>query len=190
MEINETMVSMFTGRGDGQYRELCPSCSYRRKPANQKEKVLSVRVEYPDVQWNCHHCGEQGGANLEPKREKVVKFVPPKSTSITNRASDYLRNRGLSDETIASGRVMSAIKYFPKLGEERLGVGFPYVEAGTDSVYAVKFRSVEDEEAQGKGLTQEGAARSFYGIERVKIGEPIVICEGEVDCLSVREAGI
>ena len=190
MQINETMVGMFAGRADGQYRDTCPSCSHRRKPVNQKEKVLSVRVEYPDVKWNCHHCGEQGGANLEPKREKVVKFVPPKSSSITTRASDYLRNRGLSDETIASGRVMSAIKYFPKLGEERLGVGFPYVEAGTDSVYAVKFRTVEDEEAQGKGLTQEGAARSFYGIERVKIGEPIVVCEGEVDCLSVREAGI
>ena len=95
MEINETMLSMFTRRGDGQYRELCPSCSYRRKPANQKEKVLSVRVEYPDVQWNCHHCGEQGGANLEPKREKVVKFVPPKSTSITNRASVACRMKRL-----------------------------------------------------------------------------------------------
>jgi len=184
-DFNEIMRSRFDGKPDGQYRETCPACSYRRKPIHQREKVLSINVEWPDVRWNCHHCGEKGGINIRPKESKVVKFVPTKVVSLSNQASDYLKERGLSEDTIASGRVMSAKKYIPKAGREILCAGFPYIEPGADSVYAVKFRGIEE-----KGFVSEGAAHTFYGIERVKIGEPIVISEGEIDSLSIREAGI
>jgi twinkle protein len=39
-----------------------------------------------------------------------------------------------------------------------------------------------------KGFTQDGAARSLWGIETFESGN-IVITEGEIDCLSFREAG-
>ena len=82
--------------------------------------------------------------------------------------------RGLSDEVIASGRVVSGTKWLRKANAEVPVVGFPYVDPKTDNIYAVKYRGIEI-----KDHIQEGSATSFYGVERVVDEEPIVIVEGE-----------
>ncbi len=92
---------------------------------------------------------------------------------------------GLSPSTLASGGVLSAQKFIRSAGKEVLCAGFPYVEPATDKTYAVKWRGVDE-----KGFTQEGSAVTFFGIEKVRVGETIVIAEGEIDALSLREAGI
>jgi|TARA_R110000824_G_scaffold3371_1_gene15943 twinkle protein len=133
----------------------------------------------------CHHCGESGATTLEKPKENIVKFVPPVKKELEPVAQDYLIERGLSAATLSAGGVLSGHKFIRDEGREVLCVGFPYVEPATDKTYAVKWRSVD-----GKGFTQESAAATFYGIEKVKVGETIVIAEGEIDALSLREAGV
>ena len=81
-DISDDMKMRFAARGDGQYRKTCPSCSHDRQKAHQSERVLSVRVEWPDVKWMCHHCGTKGGISLEEKPTNVVKFVAPVKETI------------------------------------------------------------------------------------------------------------
>ena len=185
MTMIDTIRQSFLTRANGQYRETCPACSHHRKRINQSEKVLSVAVAWPDVKWMCHHCGESGATTLEKPRENIVKFIPPIKKELESVAQDYLLERGLSSATLSAGGVLSGHKFIRDAGKEVLCVGFPYVEPATDTTYAVKWRSVE-----GKSFTQESSAATFYGIEKVRIGETIVIAEGEIDALSLREASV
>ena len=182
----EEMKLKYDRYSDGQYREICPACSAQRKPHNQREKCLSVRVEWPTVKWMCHHCAEAGGVSMEEQQKAVVKFKPPAAQKdIAPEALAYLvEERGLSPSTLAAARIMSDVKYIRKEGREMLCAGFPYIN-DEDQVYAIKWRALEK-----KAWTQDGAARSFWGIEHVRTDEPLIIVEGELDVLSLKEANI
>ena len=184
-DISKEIRALFGNRSDGQYRHICPVCSHTRKRSNQRQQCLSVKVVKNDIRWLCHHCGENGGTmRVEKLDDNIVKFKPPVE-KIEDAAVTYLKKRGLSEEVIASGRVLSASKWLRKAGKEELCCGFPYVDPVSDNIYAVKYRGIEV-----KDFTQEGSASSFYGVERVKPEDPIVIVEGEIDALSLREAGV
>jgi len=183
-DIPEEMKRMFMGSADGQYRQQCPACSPGRKSHNQQEKCLSIKVEWPTVRWMCHHCAESGGISLEDKRN-VIKFTPPPKKDLSPAAQTYLEGRGLSVATINGAGILSGHKYIRDAGKEVMCAGFPYIEPATDKTYAIKWRSLDT-----KDFTQEGSACTFFGIEKVKVGEEIVIVEGEVDALSLREIGI
>ena len=66
-------------------------------------------------------------------------------------------------------------------------VGFPYKKQGV--TYAIKWRSASDEH---KYFTQtKGGAKTFYNLPEKLNGEKrIIICEGEMDVLSLATAGI
>ena len=182
--IKEIIRTSYRARADGEYRDVCPACSHTRKKHHQTERVLAVRVEWPAARWLCHHCGEKGGVKLEEKRDNIVKFTPPVKKDLAPAAQTYLEGRGLSVGTITSAGILSDHKFIRDKGEV-MCAGFPYIEPSTNKTYAVKWRSLDS-----KGFTQEGAAATFFGIEKVKVGEPIVIVEGEVDALSLREINI
>jgi len=182
--IKETIKSNYQARADGQYRDICPACSHTRKQHNQTEKVLAVKVEWPTARWLCHHCGEKGGVKLEEERDNIVKFIPPVKKDLAPAAQTYLEGRGLSADTINNAGILSDTKYIRDEGEV-MCAGFPYIEAASNKTYAVKWRALDS-----KGFTQEGAAATFFGIEKIKAGEPLVIVEGEIDQLSLSEIGV
>lgn len=69
----------------------------------------------------------------------------------------------------------------PALGE---AVVFPYRRSG--DTYAGKFRSVERKDFR----SSQGVSRGFFNEDALKVGDgPIVITEGEIDALSVMQAG-
>lgn len=69
----------------------------------------------------------------------------------------------------------------PALGE---AVVFPYRRSG--DTYAGKFRSVERKDFR----SSQGVSRGFFNEDALKSGDgPIVITEGEIDALSVMQAG-
>lgn len=71
----------------------------------------------------------------------------------------------------------------PSLG--RVAV-FPYRRAGEDRSYAAKFRTVDKRFGSSAGVS-----RGLYGAQNLALSEtlPIVITEGEIDALSVMQAG-
>jgi twinkle protein len=180
--MKATIIQKYAFKPTGQYRDVCPECSPARKKKGRKDLSVGVKDD-GSVVWMCQHCGWADGGIIE-ENQNVVKFSPPPpNKNLSNQAIEFLGKRGLSTDTLAVADVFSRNQYIRDVGE-MLCVGFPYHDE-SNKIYAVKYRSVE-----GKHFKQEGAARTFCGIERVKIGEPIVICEGELDYLSLLEAGV
>ena len=170
-------------------RYICPLCSDQRKKKN--ERTLSVSVENDGIKYTCWHCAEAGGYTFKQLRGEVSRpasppapraiSVPKSSDSIN--VENYLSSRGINYSLVKDKfKVVGAKKYFSAKGDIPAGevdaVGFVY---GNDE--AVKWRPTGD-----KRFIQDGAARNLWGIEQIKSGEIpeiLVICEGEIDALSI-----
>jgi len=166
-------------------RVVCPFCSTERRKKNEKDMTLTRRDDGA-VLYYCHHCHADG--SVQPtKKEYILSAVP--SPSITHHKLDdghykYLATRGISRETADKAQLFSAHKYFSRLGRSTDAIAFPYYREG--AVVSAKYRSIEE-----KDFTQDGGgAHDFFGLENVVKGEPLIIVEGEMDCLSAMEAGI
>ena len=171
-------------------RILCPECSQNRKKKNQK--TLSLTRDGDSILYQCHHCQLSGVVNMN-KRIVPTKSVPAKLTPISiaktgspipNKKSEIqmLKDRGISEATSEKYGVMFDKRGFNGAGYQD-AIGFPYFYDGKP--YAIKWRTVE-----GKNFTQEGSARTLFGLESLNIKDLIVIVEGEFDALALYEAGI
>ena len=81
-------------------------------------------------------------------------------------------------------KLFASEKYFSRLSKPTQAIGFPYYRDG--SLVSAKYRSLE-----AKDFTQDaGGAHDFFGLDRVVKGEPIIIVEGEMDCLTAIEGGL
>lgn len=122
----------------------------------------------------------------------VESFQPPSQTDdpdtlISDEASAwFLSERGISRRTLTEAGVISRGWRFKDRsglrGDERDAVAFPYKVKG--QVYAQKLRSYPD-----KLFSQAGSAGTFWLQDQVKPGEDLIIVEGELDALALREAG-
>ena len=166
-------------------RVVCPFCLPERKKKNIKDMTLTRKSDGA-VLYYCHHCFAEGSVQ-PPKQERKLSAVP--NPVITSERLDenhyaYLASRGISRETADRAKLFSANKWFAKLGRATDSIGFPYFRNG--ALVAAKYRSIEE-----KDFTQEGGgAHDFFGLEHVEKGQPLIIVEGEMDCLSAMEAGL
>mgnify|MGYP003677795617 CR=1 FL=1 len=172
-------------------RYICPLCADSRK--KKTERTLSVTVEGDGLKYTCWHCDEAGGYTYqqlsEPVRPKISP--PPRAISVpkdsnADNVQSYLSGRGINYSLVKDKfKVVGSTKYFSGKGDIPAGevdaIGFVY---GHDE--AVKWRPVND-----KRFIQDGAARTLWGIEQIKAGglpDTLVICEGEIDALSIASA--
>jgi len=164
-------------------RIACPYCSNERKKTNSKDMTLTRK---PDgaVVYHCHHCSASG--SIQPKEIKLsaVPVLKIENQILQPYHYDYLLSRGISKPTADRMRLFGADKFFPKLDRHSDAIAFPYYRNG--ALVAVKYRSFPD-----KAFTQDtGGAHDFFGLDQLEKGKPIVIVEGEIDCLTLMEAGI
>ena len=160
-------------------RVPCPACAKDRKKKNQK--TLSVTVTGDDVLYQCWHCSLSGKYTRQRKTElSNVKAISIPKESDQSLVDAYLLKRGIDPVATFGFNLVSGTKFFH--GEGKLdAIGFVY---GDDE--AVKWRSI-----QGKHFTQDGAAQTLWGIERVEEkAKQLVIVEGEIDCLAMASAAI
>jgi twinkle protein len=180
--MNQAFVEQF--HFNESTRVACPYCSTERKKANSKDMTLT-RKEDGAVVFHCHHCQTSG--SVQPQQERKLSAVP-NPTIVSNKLErlhyDWLQERGISQQTADKMRLFASEKYFGKLGRSADAIGFPYYRNG--ALVAAKYRSFPD-----KDFTQDsGGAHDFFGIDMVKKGEPLIIVEGEIDCLTLLELGI
>ena len=162
----------------------CPECGDTRKKKNQK--TLSVTIEGNDCLYYCHHChisGKWKRPDLYQKPEPVpqkVRAISVPVASDQSLISNYLESRSINPESVADFQIVSGRKYFHGAGELP-AIGFVYGDKE-----AVKWRSME-----GKHFTQDGAARTLWGIEALsEDAKQLVICEGETDRLALASSGV
>jgi twinkle protein len=164
-------------------RVACPYCSAERRKSNQKDMTLTRK---PDgaVVFHCHHCQTNG--SVQPQQERILSAVP-NPTIVSNKLQDqhyaWLATRGISKPTADKMNLFASEKYFGKLGKTADAIGFPYYRKG--ALVAAKYRSFPE-----KDFTQDsGGAHDFFGIDLIKKDQPLIIVEGEIDCLSLMELG-
>jgi twinkle protein len=166
-------------------RVACPYCSHERSKTKQKDMTLTRKADGAVV-FHCHHCQTNG--SVQPTKLERKLSAVPQTTIVSQKLGDahyaYLAQRGISAATADLMKLFAADKYFSKLGRQAEAIGFPYYRNG--ALVAAKYRSFPD-----KDFTQDaGGAHDFFGIEHVKKGEPIIIVEGEMDCLTAIECGL
>ena len=164
-------------------RVACPYCSAERRKSNQKDMTLTRKADGAVV-FHCHHCQTNG--SVQPQQERILSAVP-NPTIVSNKLQDqhyaWLATRGISKPTADKMNLFASEKYFGKLGKTADAIGFPYYRQG--ALVAAKYRSFPE-----KDFTQDsGGAHDFFGIDLIKKDQPLIIVEGEIDCLSLMELG-
>ena len=161
----------------GEQKTFCPKCHDQRR--NKSDKSLSVNVE--KGVYNCHNCGWGGNVKLTQKKE-YIKPIEIKS-ELSERTISYFKKRGITEPTLVHWKVGESIEYFPQVQKKRKAINFKYYRDG--QLVNVKFR---DGEKNFKMVS--GAELIFYGLDNIKSSDKIYIVEGEMDALSLHEAGI
>jgi twinkle protein len=161
----------------GDLKLTCPKCSPTRK--NKSDRCLSVNTE--KGLYNCHHCNWSGNVNLTKKKEyiKPVKV----NADVSERLVKWFGKRGITEATVAHWKIGESREYFPQIDKRRNAVNFNYYRKG--ELINVKFRDAEKNFKMVKN-----AELIFYGLDNIKEMDTIYITEGEMDALSLHEAGI
>ena len=187
MIANESIKSDALRLGLGQHKILCPFCSNTRKKRHLK--TLSLKVEDETVIYNCWHCSVDGAIKIKYnnlrliRREPLSQAVEKKWNDINESTVSYLQTRGISKETALSLGVKSTKQYIASANKEENCIVFPYFNKG--NMEFAKIRSYPF-----KGFSSYGSALNFYNIDNVDEKDWIIICEGEMDCLSFKEIGL
>lgn len=164
---------------------LCPKCSHTRK--KKRDRCLSVNIQ--TGHYNCNHCDFQGRADSnewiekqeqkrlaelsKSKTQKVDNRKPFITKPITQKGISYLGSRGISKE------VVDALS----IAEFKNALIFNYYSSG--KIVAAKYRMIE-----GKKMWQhKDCIPTLYNCDALKHSETIIFVEGEMDVLSLFEAG-
>ncbi len=197
--------------GVGEHKTTCPRCSAQRKKAS--EPCLNVRLgDDGGAVWQCHHCGWT--ASLWPftcrhchwegvvaeavcgscgKRGKgrvdgtavnghetppraLKRPEPPRTMDTGDWLFEWFAGRSISRE------IVEAMGIYATGEGERRSVVFPYRHRG--ELVNNKYRTADKRFRQEKG-----SERTFYNIDAVGDATTVIIAEGEMDVLSLLEAG-
>ncbi|KAI5332113.1 hypothetical protein L3X38_022241 [Prunus dulcis] len=171
----------------GRYTNLlCPKCN----GGPSMERSLSVHiVQKGDLaMWRCFRTdcswGDQvyiDGRAAHNEVKKIVQFsgqmteeslrLEPPGEKITA----YFSERMISEETLRRNAVMQ------RSGDKDI-IAFTYKRNGL--LVGCKFRSIEK-----RYWKEKGSEKTLYGIDDINDAAEIIIVEGEIDKLSVEEAG-
>lgn len=186
--------------GNGQYRTVCPQCEPERKHKGNQD--LSVNLDKNT--WLCHHCGWAGHLKSDIKtfpktytqkedtsEKSEIKTEPPGNPielpellPLTEEAIKYLESRGISQATAEDCGCKSSQIYSRKLGKKINSIAFCiYNQDG--KIVNVKHRAVEIKDFS---QTKNGSQTELFNAQNAS-GETVIITEGEIDALSIFEAG-
>lgn len=161
----------------GTTKTKCPKCSHTRK--NKTEPCLSVDID--KGLYNCHNCGWSGNVKFKAKQEYII---PAKeNANVSERVLKYFESRGITEPTLVHWKVGESLEYMPQVKKNRRVINFNYYR--DNKLVNVKYR---DPEKNFKMVS--GAELIFYGLDHIKELEKVYIVEGEMDALSLHEAGL
>lgn len=170
--------------GPGDQKLLCPQCSDSRK--NKRDRCLSLTIGDDSAVWKCHNCEWSGGIRpqadrpftAERRREPVRITQQPHK--LPADAIAWFASRGISEDTLEHAGV--------GWSEHRRAVAFPVRKPGDAAMVNCKFRRLPKE-----GFSQIKDGEKLYWLLDKLVPEAssdLYIVEGEIDALSLIEAGI
>lgn len=164
-------------RSSGYVKTTCPKCSHQRK--KKSDQCLAVDID--QGLYNCHHCGWSGNVKFEKKKEYIK---PPKvSADVNERVLEWFASRGITEPSVAHWKIGESLEYMPQVQKKRRCINFNYFR--DNELINVKYR-----DAEKNFKLVSGAELIFYGIDNLKDTKRCYIVEGEMDALSLHEAGL
>lgn len=95
----------------------------------------------------------------------------------------FEKKRAISNNTLLRFNITECFEYMPKVKQETKAICFNYYRDG--KLTNIKFR------ASGKDFKMaKDAELIFYNLDAIKDEDTAVIVEGEIDCMSLHEAGV
>lgn len=161
----------------GENPQPCPVCSQDRK----KKNAPCFSYNTNKGLGNCSHCG----ATVYRKDENHKEFVRPlweNKTELSEKVVEWFNQRNISQDTLIKMRVTEGIEWMPHKQTEMTVIKFNYFRDG--QYINTKFRSGD----KGFKLVKD-AERIFYNLDGIKGQKEIYIVEGEIDCLTMIQAG-
>jgi len=162
----------------GNVKTKCPACKNDRKK-NKNDKPLSVNIA--DGIWNCHNCG-YSGTLFEREKKAYIRPTPITQTA-SEKAAKWFEGRKLTAETLNRFGIVEKREWMPQLNAEANCVVFPYVKNG--EVINYKFR-----DGQKNFKLVKDAELCIFNYDGVKGKKTAIITEGEIDAMSVFQAGV
>ena len=188
-EINGFLIDEFNQYNleEGKTQGICPLCSHDRKPKHQKLKCSSY--DWERGLGTCHNCNstyqlhtyERKGAS---EREYVRPSFPTKAhTPPSSKVVEWFKSRGITHDTLTQLNVSEGLEFMPQTGKEENTIKFNYFMG--NQLINIKYR-----DGRKNFKLYKGAEKVFYNINSIVGHESCVIVEGEIDALSLHEAGV
>jgi len=163
----------------GTTKTICPKCSHTRK--KQKDPCLSVDID--NGLFHCHNCNWKGGVSMKPEKVYVKPIWNENHTNLPLEVVQWFKSRGIKQETIVHWKISSQTVWMPQTNGKARTVAFNYFWGG--SLINTKFRTREKHFRMVKD-----AKLVMYGMDNITdFDTPVVICEGEMDALSIWQSG-
>ncbi|XP_020109257.1 twinkle homolog protein, chloroplastic/mitochondrial isoform X2 [Ananas comosus] len=176
----------------GQYSSLlCPKC----KGGSSMERSLSVYIREDGglALWKCFRgkCGWKGHAepygdvttqfirerpSLKVKEHRIINEEDLELEPLCKELIAYFGERMISEETLRRNAVMQ------RRCDNKIVIAFTYRRDGT--LVSCKYREVSK-----KFWQERNTEKIFYGLDDIRRTSDIIIVEGEIDKLSMEEAG-
>ena len=187
-EINGYLIDQFNQYDlkVGASQGTCPMCSEDRKPENKKAKCASY--DWERGLGTCHNCDRTFQMHTYQRKgasEKV--YVRPETPDaiheVSTNVEKWFESRGISKQTLKALKVTEGSEFMPQTGKTENTIQFNYYMG--DQLINVKYR-----DGRKNFKLYKGAEKVFYNINSIVGYEYCIIVEGEMDALSLYEAGI
>lgn len=182
MEINGFEIEKYNVYDFNESHKVstCPKCSHERK--KKTDKCLSL---YWDTGiGKCNHCGELIQLHTYKKKQVEKTYEIPKYTynKLDEKVKEWFKSRGISEQTLSQAKVTQSKEWMPQTSKEENTINFNYFL--NDEIVNIKYR-----DGRKNFKLYKGAEKIFYNLDSIRLSKECVIVEGEIDALSVIEAG-
>lgn len=171
------------GRSGEEVKTTCPQCSHTRK----KQSYPCLNVNTIKGVWHCHHCGWSGGLGSgvinrsAPPSRRVYPKPDFRPAALSDAAHNFFLKRGITTDVLIRNRISLERVWMPQIEDEVTAIAFPYYKGG--EVVNIKYRD------NTKNFRQvAGAEKVLYKYDDIS-DDVTIICEGEMDALSLEVAG-
>lgn len=161
----------------GENPQPCPACSQDRR----KKNAACFSYNSQTGLGHCSHCG----ISVYRKEENYKSYVRPKwgnKTELPENVVEWFLKRNISQETLIEMKVTAGHEWMPQTQKEMNVICFNYFRDG--QLINVKYRDA----AKNFKMVKD-AEKIFYNIDGIKGAKECYIVEGEMDCLTMVQAG-
>lgn len=159
-------------------RSTCPECSEHRK--KKTDKCLAWDKEHN--RGYCHNCQT---AFFEYRPHEAKEYALPEWKNITDlsdKAVQWFESRMIRQDVLKKMRVYTDKEFMPQFKAEKETICFPYFMDG--KLINIKYRG-----PQKSFKMVSGAELIFYNVDCLKTNDEVIIVEGEIDALTLIQAG-